>query len=433
MRRILLVTLLCLLAGFSFAQKKAVKDAKSAMKSNIGEARELIKPALTNPETSNDPETWKVAGDIEYKVFDDERTLEGLKEVNSKGGNEEAMYTGLYNMYAPYLKTDELGQLPDEKGKIKNKFRSDIVKKFREGHSFYINGGIFYNDKQDYKKAADFFEIYWDMPSLPMFAEEKVPLVNPLDTAKTYETIKYYAVISAVQSKDHARSIKLLNKMMAEPYVPNSTYKESDAYELLASEYQAINDSLSYVNTLAKGAQLFPSNKYFTPNLINEYIRAGRTGDALNYLDQAIANDPNNTCDLMSVKASLYAEQKDYAKAEPAYATAVAADANCERALEGLGVLYVLQAQDLKEVAGQTTNRREQAELDKETADLYLKALPHLEKYRDVLKARNADASEVKAALMKLQNVYYNLSLLNVDKSKELEAIDKELGISTKQ
>lgn len=425
MKRILLVTSLCLLASISFAQKKAVKDAKNAMKGNVAEARELIKPALTDPETAEDQETWKLAGDIEFKAFDDERTLEMQKEITGKGGNEEAMYIGLYNMYDPYVKADELGERPDEKGKIKNKVRKDIVKNMRDGHRFYINGGVFYNDKQDFKKAADFFERYWELPTLPMFADSQADF-NLQDT--TYQTIKYYAVISSIQSKDHPRSIKLLKKIISEPYIQNSTYKESDVYELLASEYQQIEDSAAYVAALRQGAEKFPKNKYFTPNLINEFIRGGKTDEAIAYLDQAIANDPTNTCDLMSVKASLYAEQKEYDKAAPAYTTALSSDANCERALEGLGVLYVLQAQDIKEKAGQTTNRREQAELDKTTTDLYTKALPYLEKYLDILKARNADSLEMKPALMKLQNVYYNLSLLNIDKSKELDAIDKELN-----
>ncbi|MDR1882774.1 MAG: hypothetical protein LBR26_08345 [Prevotella sp.] len=425
MKRILLVTSLCLLAGFSFAQKKTVKDAKSAMKNNVSEARELIKPALTNSETANDPETWKIAGDIEYKAFDDERTLEMQKEITGKGGNEEAMYIGLYNMYDPYIKADELGQTPNEKGQVKNKFRKDIVKNMREGHRFYINGGIFYNEKKDFKKAADFFERYWELPTLTMFADTQADF-NLQDT--TYQIIKYYAVISSIQSQDHPRSIKLLKKLMGEPYIQNSTYEESAVYELLASEYQQLEDSIAYVNTLLEGARKFPKNKYFTPNLINEYIRGGQTRDAIAYLDQAIANDPTNACDLMSVKASLYSEQKDYAEAEPAYLAALNSDANCERALEGLGVLYVLQAQDMKEKAGQTTNRKDQADMDKQTTELYAKALPYLEKYRDILKDKNANSAELRPALMKLQNVYYNLSLLNVDKAKELDAIDKELN-----
>ena len=423
MKRILLVASLCMLASMSFAQKKVVKEAKSSK--DINEARSLIKSAMTNPETANDPETWKVAGDIEFKEFDDQRTLEMQKEITGKGGDEERMYNGLYNMYDPYVKADELAQIPDEKGKVKNKVRKDIVQKMRDGHRFYINGGVFYNDKKDYKRAADFFERYWELPTLAMFEETRGDF-NLQDT--TYLTIKYYAVISAIQSQDHARSIKLLHKIIDEGYIPQTTYKESDPYELLASEYQQAKDSVAYANVLRQGAEKFPSNKFFTPNLINEFIRAGKTAEAISYLDQAIVNDPSSTCDLMSVKATLYADQKDYAKAEPAYQTALNADANCERALEGLGVLYVLQAQDMKEKAGQSTNRREQAELDKGTADLYTKALPFLEKYRDILKGKNADEYEIKAALKKLENVYYNLSLLNVDKSKELEAVQKELG-----
>ena len=209
MKRSLLVITLCIFAGFSFAQKKAVKDAKSAMK-NVDEARELIKPALTNPETANDPETWKIAGDIEYKAFDDERTLEMQKEITGKGGNEEKMYIGLYNMYDPYIKADELGQIPNEKGQVKNKFRKDIVKNMRDGHRFYINGGVYYNEKRDFKRAADFFERYWELPSLAMFEDTKDDF-NTQDSV--YQTIKYYAVISSIQSADHDRSIKLLKRV----------------------------------------------------------------------------------------------------------------------------------------------------------------------------------------------------------------------------
>jgi Flp pilus assembly protein TadD len=421
MKRTLLVLTLCAFSGFSFAQKSAVKNAKSSK--DINEARTLIQPALTNPETMNDPETWKAAGDIEYKAFDDERTLEMQKQITQKGGNEEKMYEGLYNMYEPYIKADELGQLPDEKGKIKNKVRKDIVKNLRDGHRFYINGGLFYNEKQDYKKAADFFERYWELPSLAIFEDSRADF-NTQDT--TFQTIKYYAVISAMQSKDNDRSTRLLKKLIAEPYVQNNTYKESDLYELLAEEYKN-TDTVAYVNLLREGTQKFPSVKYFSLNLINEFIKAAKTDEAISYLDEAIKNDPTNACELLSVKASLFAEQKDYVKAEPAYLQALSTDTNCEKALEGIGVLYILQAQDAREKASQTTDRATSTKFDKETVDLYQKALPYLEKYRDLLKAKNADKYDVRQILMKLQNVYYNLTLLNVDKNAEYDAVQKEL------
>ena len=82
----------------------------------------------------------------------------------------------------------------------------------------------------------------------------------------------------------------------------------------------------------------------------------------------------------------------------------------------------------MKEKAAQAATRKEQLEIDKETSDLYLKSVPYLEKYHDLLKARSAEARELRPLLMKLQNVYYNLSLLKVDKGKELEAIEAELN-----
>lgn len=423
MKRTLSVITLCAFAAFSFAQKGAVKNAKSSK--DLIEARELIKPALTSPETMDDPETWKVAGDIEYKAFDDERTLEMQKQITGKGGNEEKMYDGLYNMYDLYIKADELGQQPDEKGKVKNKYRKDIVKNMNDGHKFYINGGIYYNDKQNYKRAADFFERYWDLPTLAMFEESKSDF-NSQDT--TFQTIKYYAVISAIQSKDKDRSINMLKKIIAQPYVQNSTYKESDPYELLATEYQQEGDTVSYVNLLREGAQKFPSNKYFSLNLINSLIIGGKTGDAMAYLDQAIQNDPTNACELLSVKASLLAEKKDYTSAEPIYQQALTNDPNCEKALEGIAVLYILQAQDAKEKAGQSSSDRSlSSKLDKETISFYQKSLPFLEQYKDALRLKGADSFYLRQALMKLQNVYYNLTLLNVDKNAEYDAIQKEL------
>lgn len=426
MKQIFVVASLCMLTSFSFAQKKAVKDAKSAMEKNVEEARGLIKPALTDPETMSDPETWKIAGDIEYTAFAGELTKEQLRAIKGEGGNEEVMYTGLINMYDPYVVADSLGQLPDSKGKVKNKFRKDIVKNLKEAHPYYINAGIYYNDKKDYGKASEFFEKYWSLPQLAMFQDSKDGLVSENDS--TYQTIKYYAVITAIQSENHNRAITLLKKLISEPYHNNSVYKESDPYELLASEYQQQGDSLAFVTILRQGSEKFPSNQYFTPNLINEYIKAGKTTEALDYLDQAIKNDPSNTCDLKSVKASLFADKKDYDQAEVAYNEALGGNANCERALEGLGVLYILRAQDLKEKASQSANRKEQAEFDKQTSDLYQKSLPYLEKYRDLLNARKAENSVLKSALLKLQNVYYNLSLLNVDKSKEYNEVNELLN-----
>lgn len=188
-------------------------------------------------------------------------------------------------------------------------------------------------------------------------------------------------------------------------------------------------DTASYMEVLNVGASKFPKSKYFIPNLINVYIREGQNDKALDYLDQAIANDPTNACDLNSVKAALFAETEDFDKAEAEYKKALVQDENCERALEGLAVNYIIQAQNLKDKSAQVMNDRKlQAENDKKTVEYYLLALPYLEKFTESLKARDADESAITGALIKLQNVYYNLSNLGEDKSKELEMVEEQLG-----
>lgn len=416
MKKILLTVGLCMLISASFAQKRAVKEAKSAMnEKNFTEARNLIKSATSDPETANDPDTWKTIGDIENKAYEDEN----LKQLTKKDFNEKAMYEALLNTYDPYLKADSLGELPDEKGKVKNKVRKDIAAILKSNHGGFVNGGIFFNNEKDYVKASDFFQKYWELPSLPMFEKDKDSF-NTNDSI--FQTIKYYAVICAIQAKEDQRAISLLKKITEEPFVQNSTYKESDVYELLAGEYDNIGDSTNFVNTLEIAAKKFPTNKYFVPNLINTYIKKGQSAKAISYLDQAIAGNPNDACDLYSVKASLYAEKKEFATADEVYNTALNKDANCERALEGLAVSYIVQAQDLKEEAGKVASAKERAGLDDKAKTLYTKAAPLLEKYKTSLLARKASDADMKAMYVKLQNVYYNLNM-----EKELEAVSSEL------
>lgn len=423
MKKLLLFTALTLFAATSvFAQKSTVRDAKRALGSNdLNEARTLIKQAIENPETANDAETWKIYGDIGDKAFDNERTNEML----GKNVNQQVMFDGLMESYEPYLKADELGELPNEKGRVRNRYRKDIIAKFKANHPFFINGGVFYNEKNDYKKATDFFETYWNIPTLPMFEGEKEPFV--LDS--TYQTIKYYAIITAIQSEDHNRAIAMLKRAAKEPFIENSAFQESDIYELLASEYMQMGDTAKYIETLYEGSERFPKSKYFTPNLVNVFIRQGDNQKAMEYLDTAIQNDPSNACDLNSVKGALMAESGDYKGAEEEYKKALQQDASCERALEALAVNYILQAQNIKEETATISDRQVVLENDKKVLEFYQVSLPYLENYTQLLRDRGADKSEIDSALMKLRNVYYNLSMLGVDKSAELKTVEDELGL----
>ena len=417
-----LTTLTFFVATSAFAQRAVIRDAKRALGSNdLNEARALIKEAIKHPETAENPETWKIYGDIGDKAFDNERTNEML----GKNANEKVMYDGLMESYEPYIKADELAEIPNAKGRVRNRVRKDIVSKLKANHPFFINGGIYYNDQNEFSKATDFFETYWNIPALPMFEKEK----DAFNLDSTYQTIKYYAIITAIQAEEHERALALLQRAANEPFIENSAFEESDIYELMASEYKQIGNTEKYVEALYDGAEKFPKSKYFIPNLINEFIQDGENEKAMEYLDTAIANDPSNACDLNSVKGALLAENGDFVGAEREYKKALEQDENCERALESLAVNYILQAQDIKDETSTLTDRAQMLENDKKVLELYQISLPPLERYTQLLKDREASKSEIDSALLKLRNVYYNLSMLGVDKSELLEAVEEELGL----
>src|SRR5690554_3932255 len=222
----------------------------------------------------------------------------------------------------------------------------------------------------------------------------------------------------------------MLERAASEPFIENSAYVESDIYELMASEYINLGDSAKYLETLYLGADKFPKSKYFIPNLVNVFIRDGQTDKAVEYLEQAISNDPTNACDLNSVKGALIAESGDYAGAEAEYKKALAQDPNCERALENIARNYILQAQEIKEKTAMLTNRQQMVENDKKTVDFYQQSLPYLEKLEELLIARNASESENNGVLLLLRNVYYNLSVMGIDKSAELQKIEAALDLN---
>ncbi len=439
MKKLLLISALCMTATSFYAQKDALKSAKSAFSRNgVLEAIDLLKPALTDDETKNDPDTWKLAGDIRYRLYKDELTNEEQKYITQKGADYDKMYSYLLEMYEPYLLADSLGQVPDTKGKIKNKYRRDIAKAFVDVHMYYLNAGGHFNNKKEYTKASKCFEVLWNLPSLDMFHETTKGAVELVIPDSVLQKTKYYSVVTAIQASQEyespaniKRSISLLNRLINEGYVENPDYIASVPYELLATQYQRSNDSINFVRTIRVGADKFRENKYFAPNLINEYIRGGLSDSALVYIDQAIKNDPNSGCDLYVLKGVLYADKKDFDQSESAYLEAIKADENCQKALEGVGVLYMLKAQELRDISEKESDKAKQNAIEQEAFLLYQKALPLLEQYANMMR-ENPEMSkrDVRDALVRLQTAYYNITILSkqaIDKSKDIDVLDKEL------
>ena len=407
MKRVLLTVALCVAASASFAQKKVVNEAQSIAKgsnADFGEARTLIKGALENPETKDDAKTWYVAGFIEDQQFNTERA----KQILGQQPNEPVMYEALYGILPYFQKAYELDQLPNEKGKVKPKYTKDIKSILSANHVYLFNGGAYYFDKQEYKKAYDFFNQYVEISELPMFAGTQTA-----EKDSTFMTVQFYAAAAASLAKDSRLAIAALER------AKNTPYRQYDVYQYLCYEYgeaRTAQDSVMLEKTFEEGMQVFPDSAFFLNNLINTYIYSNRNEKALEMLNVAIQKNPNDA-NLYNVMGRVYETGlKDYANAEKNFQIALEKDPNLTDALSNIGRIYYNQGVNKLSEANMINDSKKYQEELGMAKDLFKKALPYYKKAHEAEPEKMDNMSA-------LRGIYYNLNM-----GPELEAIEAEMN-----
>ena len=407
MKRVLLTVALCVAASASFAQKKVVNDAQSIAKgsnADIGDARTLIKGALENPETKDDAKTWYVAGFIEDQQFNAERA----KQILGQQPNEPVMNEALYGILPYIQKAYELDQLPNENGKVKHKYTKDIKSIMIANHVYLFNGCAYYFDKQEYKKAYDFFNQYVEISELPMFAGTQTA-----EKDSTFMTVQFYAAAAASLAKDSRLAIAALER------AKNTPYRQNDVYQYLCYDYgeaRTAQDSVMLEKTFEEGMQVFPDSAFFLNNLINTYIYSNRNEKALEMLNVAIQKNPNDA-NLYNVMGRVYETGlKDYANAEKNFQIALEKDPNLTDALSNIGRIYYNQGVNKLSEANMINDSKKYQEELSMAKDLFKKALPYYKK------AHEAEPEKMDN-MIALRGIYYNLNM-----GPELEAIEAEMN-----
>lgn len=393
MKRLLLTVALCVAASSaSFAQKKAVKEAQGIAKgdkADFTEARALIKGALENPETKDDAQAWYVAGFIEDQQFSAERT----KQILGQQPNEPVMYEALGAILPYFKKAYELDQLPNEKGKIKPKYSKDIKSILGADHVYFFNGGAYYFDQKDYKKAYDFFNQYLEISELPMFEGTQTA-----EKDSTFMTVQFYAAVAATQLQDSPIAIKALER------AKSSDFRLNDVYQYLSYEYKQAGDSVNYVKTLEEGYAKFPNEEFFLMSLIDAYIQSSQNEKAISYLNTAIAQKPSDSQLYHALGIVYETGIKDYAKAEETFKKALEVNPESVESMSALGRIYYNQAVNKQGEANMINDSKKYQEELTIAKDLFKQALPYFQKAHEM----KPSESEYMVAL---RGIYYNLNM----------------------
>lgn len=389
-----LFALACAALTFSAtAQVQVVKEAEKAMKSgkDYTVVYNMILPAMSNPETAKDAATYYIPGKAGFNQYDN---LLGKRQLNMlPEGQEVVMANALIGGFDNFVKALPLDTVIDAKGKVKTKYSKDIINVIT-GHynDFAAAGGDLYNAK-DYDGAFRAWEIFVDLSQNPEPYGLKADKVQPDSIVNNF--IMNAGVVASIAGKDKLAAETFKKGTIAEP--ENRTF-----WDYGLSEAIKISDPDLIYYFAAGGNKLFGKETTdFINNLINYYLQNEKYEDAIKYLDEAIAVQPEDA-QYYALEGLIYDNKGDADRAAELYKKAVEIDPENGLANYNYGRSLAIQASKMDDDFTGTNAQYEKFKKDK-LFPMFSESVKYLEK------SYLTDKGDRENALQLLNRIYYLL------------------------
>ena len=413
MKKTLILAALVLISAGCFAQKANVKKAKNLALQETPDfsgARAAINEALSNDETKDLADTWYTAGLIGYQ----ELSKENEKTYLGQARDEKRAGEAVVESFDYWMKAADLAgkKVLDKKGNevlADKKTYALLQKKVLEYYKNQelVKYGIYLNDQRDFATAYGVFQRHLSIPELSLMQDVKLQKEMPKDSI--YDQYKYYTAIFAIQAEMHPEAIAVLEEMK------DGNYEAITVNQFLYQEYVNVQDTANYVRVLQNAVVRFPQEPWFLQNLINHYIFSGQEQEAINYLEQAIAREPN-VAQYHLIKGNLNENQKNYEAALADFDRALAIDPTMADAEAGKGRVFYNQAVKMNEDAALIADAKEYKKALEEMNAMFRQSMPFFEKAHEL-------APDNRDYMITLRGLYYRF-----DMTDKYNAINEELN-----
>ena len=342
--------------------------------------------------------------------------------------------TSIDKIITLYNESSKYNQMPDAKGRLK--INPIVAQKTRYGIetqmlTMYSACGLFMNQMGRYKESAEYFYKFVQLPKIsPVFtAEERDSVIKAHE--KDYNGSYVNIANLSYKAKDWASAIKYCNEALT---MVNDSVNLHDLYYIKLAALGESKDSVSMQKTLLEAYQRTGQEVFFL-QLMQMYMNSGKTNEAVDIANKAVAEDPNNkTSWYVKGYVELYLK-KNYQDAREAFEKALAIDPDYANALYLISVAYTDEIVNKvnsgkyvyigknrnivgrgKGAAAEAAYKKQKAIYDKELNEVksyYKKAQGYLEHLRDIA------PNMVNKWAPALQTVYTNLGMK--DKAKQMD------------
>lgn len=289
MKKILAMAVLAAASTSIFAQEDVVKEAKSLLgKGQTAEAIQVLTPALSTGSAQSKAAAYNQLAEINFKIFSDQQEIILNNQIKQTQTPHDtlAMNNAVYGMIDAAVKCDEFDNQPNEKGKVKPKYRSANATKYFLQRQQLINPGLDMFNTKNYEGAAKYWGLYIDSYNAPLFEKQDK------STDKNLTQIAYYAALANYNLKDYAKANKYAT------IAQSDTAFAKDALEIVLFTQKETaktkEDTLAFVNKLKELHAATPGeDRYF--GMMNEYYsQKGNEAAKKAWLDEELSKFPNN-------------------------------------------------------------------------------------------------------------------------------------------
>lgn len=366
MKRITIMMVALLAVTMVYAQKGKVSAAQAYIENgDLDAADTRIEDAMTHKKSVDWPKTYIVAAELARARF--------------KKQKDPALLNKAFDHYMKAIELDKL-----DKGRFEKEIKVALTFFVNE----MTNAGIEAFNAEKFGDAASVFENVLKINALDMFAGE----AEGVDTAIVYNT-----ALAAYNAQDWDLATRYLKRSI------ELNYGGGDAVLLLDQVYSNSGDSALMPINLQQGFIKYPEDDRILTQLINYYLETKQNDRALEYLDQAVEKDPDNSS-FYYARGVLNDQSKNFESALNDYQKASEIDPEYFDALYNMGVIYFNQGVEQMNVANEKTDFKEFEKEKAKSDSLFKESLPYMER-ANKLKPEDAGVLE------SLKGLYYRFEM----------------------
>jgi len=374
---IFLISLFCVVSSYSQSELTSAIGYLGQLK--LDRAKNDIDKLMENPaqiKEDNLVKAYYTRGEIYRLIAND---LTGLYKNLDKDAAEKSLAAYIKAIEAERDEYKKECVERESKGKkikeASKKMEKKIMATIPELKIPFINSGVDGFNEKNYAFAMKCFEHSLKIDSITEFKAKP-----GIDTA-----VYYNLALAADNDENFLKAAQYYQVSINLKYGSDDATRANvylwKANALRKTKNQT--DTLAAVKTLQDGIKAYPNNAGFLIiDLINYYLKSGKTQDALVFLDKAIENEPSNNS-LYHAKGTLYGENpatKD--KAIEMYKRSIELNPVYFDSYYNISVLFYNEAAEILQAA-QNIPPKEQKRYDDEMTkakERFLKALPYMER-----------------------------------------------------